>query len=772
MKVVNGVFLVDKKGLSFPLKEAPCSRDHDAYYWMQQIHRPSKSYPYMSVFEEELLRLHDELRNHPGRYARVLETWLKRFDAQRSVVRLPSGPLLLREGATVLCEAMEFLKAQEGHFKPKVKQLTPSKALCYGCQLHCHAAGRLGLDAHVSPSLVSEERFAEILRTLKVRETTSTRQASVAARSTVTCGATKEEMTGPNARASAFLVKEDQVAENCCFGPLTPLEAVLSLVVDDGEASRGHRRNIFDHRHRFVGVAHGLHLFSGVMSVMAFSPKETLTEKASAELDGLHRAFRGRLTVADFVAGDALLDIVRPRMCVGCGGIQLGDGMRKYRGLDEQGVEMENAYCHPECDVCPQCGERLEESGENLCTRFTRNGMTKRCHQRCIAQAFGMYCKLCGAPKSGNFMEYNDFNRPALEPIMDLIVVKAKVKTLREGDLLCHACVEPLFQAHRRRVDEQLSALAKKREEEASKVCVACGKQVRGVPVIFNGALYHKKCHSKCHSKPCVVCKQMISEHDERLIMEEETHVHRRCADRFRKGRAAGAKALCGQCGNEFSSTSRRVQVDALWMHEECYQKSRETRCRVCRELIRTEPRVSWSQEGGQMHKRCMDLLSQEDKAKMFAETNSRVEPFSVQKIDLHRCVHCEKDIATDASPTLFEGRWYHKVCWETKLKSWASKPETPSRPGLQKSCQACGREILMDAVLVKDQWLHRGCFEQSQVVRCAFCQLLIQEVSQKAMLDEKALHTHCIRPFLEKGSKVVEPAGSSPTDWNSVAVL
>lgn len=51
---------------------------------------------------------------------------------------------------------------------------------------------------------------------------------------------------------------------------------------------------------------------------------------------------------------------------------RLGDGMRKYRGLDEQGVEMENAYCHPECDVCPQCGERLEESGENLCTRFTR----------------------------------------------------------------------------------------------------------------------------------------------------------------------------------------------------------------------------------------------------------------------------------------------------------------------------------------------------------------------------------------------------------------
>lgn len=32
-----------------------------------------------------------------------------------------------------------------------------------------------------------------------------------------------------------------------------------------------------------------------------------------------------------------------------------------------------------------------------------------------------------------------------------------------------------------------------------------------------------------------------------------------------------------------------------------------------------------------------------------------------------------------------FEGRWYHKVCWETKLKSWASKPETPSRPGAER---------------------------------------------------------------------------------------
>eukprot|EP00913_Durusdinium_trenchii_P001445 g1338.t1 len=187
---------------------------------------------------------------------------------------------------------MEFLKAQEGHFKPKVKQLTPSKALCYGCQLHCHAAGRLGLDAHVSPSLVSEERFAEILRTLKVRETTSTRQASVAARSTAAA-----------ANAGLFAMPQQRA---------------------DTTQTR-------------------------FMPHISDLPTE----------DGLHRAFRGRLTVADFVAGDALLDIVRPRMCVGCGGIQLGDGMRKYRGLDEQGVEMENAVISCAMHAWSHCSKHI-----------------------------------------------------------------------------------------------------------------------------------------------------------------------------------------------------------------------------------------------------------------------------------------------------------------------------------------------------------------------------------------------------------------------------
>ena len=41
----------------------------------------------------------------------------------------------------------------------------------------------------------------------------------------------------------------------------------------------------------------------------------------------------------------------------GCGGICLGNSraMRKYRGLDENGQEILEAFCHPSCDLCPHC---------------------------------------------------------------------------------------------------------------------------------------------------------------------------------------------------------------------------------------------------------------------------------------------------------------------------------------------------------------------------------------------------------------------------------
>ena len=56
--------------------------------------------------------------------------------------------------------------------------------------------------------------------------------------------------TGPDgstmvSRINDQMEWEATIGENVMYGAGTPLEAVLSLAIDDGLRSRGHRRNIF-----------------------------------------------------------------------------------------------------------------------------------------------------------------------------------------------------------------------------------------------------------------------------------------------------------------------------------------------------------------------------------------------------------------------------------------------------------------------------------------------------------------------------------------------
>ena len=60
-------------------------------------------------------------------------------------------------------------------------------------------------------------------------------------------------------RIEQFIKWERTIGENIMYNSMTPLEAVLNLCIDDGVASRGHRRNIFDENFYFTGVATGMH---------------------------------------------------------------------------------------------------------------------------------------------------------------------------------------------------------------------------------------------------------------------------------------------------------------------------------------------------------------------------------------------------------------------------------------------------------------------------------------------------------------------------------
>lgn len=52
---------------------------------------------------------------------------------------------------------------------------------------------------------------------------------------------------------------EDYLAENCSFGKSTAKDIVLQLLIDEGIASLGHRKNILNEKYTQIGVAFGEH---------------------------------------------------------------------------------------------------------------------------------------------------------------------------------------------------------------------------------------------------------------------------------------------------------------------------------------------------------------------------------------------------------------------------------------------------------------------------------------------------------------------------------
>lgn len=80
---------------------------------------------------------------------------------------------------------------------------------------------------------------------------------------------------GVTARFKKFAPKYDETAENCDYGSNLALDIVMSLLIDEGVADKGHRENILDKNLTFIGVSIGYHKKYDHMCVMDFG---TITE--------------------------------------------------------------------------------------------------------------------------------------------------------------------------------------------------------------------------------------------------------------------------------------------------------------------------------------------------------------------------------------------------------------------------------------------------------------------------------------------------------------
>jgi uncharacterized protein YkwD len=60
-------------------------------------------------------------------------------------------------------------------------------------------------------------------------------------------------------------------AENISVGVWHPLQAILSLLIDDGVPSKGHRKNILNPAHRCIGLSTVSHKMHGTFTVMKYA---------------------------------------------------------------------------------------------------------------------------------------------------------------------------------------------------------------------------------------------------------------------------------------------------------------------------------------------------------------------------------------------------------------------------------------------------------------------------------------------------------------------
>jgi uncharacterized protein YkwD len=82
---------------------------------------------------------------------------------------------------------------------------------------------------------------------------------------------TGRDGSDPGARMSRYGSCSGGWGENIAYGRTSARDIVLALIIDDGLRSRKHRKNIFNPKFNYIGVAYGPHARFGSVCTMDFA---------------------------------------------------------------------------------------------------------------------------------------------------------------------------------------------------------------------------------------------------------------------------------------------------------------------------------------------------------------------------------------------------------------------------------------------------------------------------------------------------------------------
>jgi uncharacterized protein YkwD len=201
------------------------SRSQNSSDWPIKKLDTAREVTYLSTDEKDVILELNKVRYNPVKYAQENIKWMEIF-YEGKLLKIPGKEILeTNEGKTAFEDCIKHLEKS----KP-VPLLYPSRGMSKACSLLVYDQSQTGSTGHRGSG-----------------------------------------NTTPADRIKNFGTFEGDYAENIHYGDCEPTFVVISLLIDDGVRSRGHRKNILDPSFNFTGVAIGKHKIYGKMCVNTFA---------------------------------------------------------------------------------------------------------------------------------------------------------------------------------------------------------------------------------------------------------------------------------------------------------------------------------------------------------------------------------------------------------------------------------------------------------------------------------------------------------------------
>lgn len=184
--------------------------------------------------EKELLDEINLARVNPAGYVKFLEQFKQYYSGKE--IHFPDGYVLItNEGLSALDEAIGFVRS--------LKPLPP-------------------LETRPGMILGAKDHLGDLIQTRRT-------------------GHKGSDGSVPEDRLSRYGIWNESVGENIVYHSTNARYDVISLIIDDGVRSRGHRKNIFKPGFHVIGISLSQPLQSGTICVMTFAGG--FTDKAPKE---------------------------------------------------------------------------------------------------------------------------------------------------------------------------------------------------------------------------------------------------------------------------------------------------------------------------------------------------------------------------------------------------------------------------------------------------------------------------------------------------------